>query len=340
MRLVLGLLVVCVVAVACGSGLAKQRPDVTIRATVARVSQDGPLWFLGGDSPGSVFGRSGPLYHVDTATGALMRVALPKRIWSVTGLAVSPDGRLIALSNGGGEFPPRNMYVMRADGSRLRRITSGNYYEVDPAWSPDGGWIVLSSTRCCATAHSSGDYALYTVRPDGSGLRLLRRDSRASDLDPVWSPDGRRIAFVQNPTSSNGGWSVWVMNTNGTNAHPLTHDGRFHDAVAWSPTGQQLAYTSYRSNEADWQIRVVQANGHHAHTIFTCTTRCAYGSYTIAWSPDGKQIAFTVFPHSSPSTLQRPRIALINATGGGYHLLTTKGTGACCLSWIPHSPQH
>lgn len=339
MRLVLALMAVCVLAAGCRGGSATQRSDVN-RATVARASRDGPLWFLGGDSPGSVFGRSGPLYRLDTATGSLTRVALPKQLWSVTGLAVSPDGRLITLSDGGGEFPPRNLYVVRTDGSGLRRITSGNHYEVAPAWSPDGSEIAFSSTRCCATAHSSGNYALYTVRPDGSGLRLLRKDSSSDDVDPAWSPDGRRIAFVQMATSSNSGWSIWVMNANGTNAHPLTHDGRLDDAVAWSPTGHQLAYTSHLLNDADWQVRIVQANGHDPHTIFTCTAPCAYGGYTIAWSPDGRQIAFTVSPHTKPSPHQRPRIALIDATGTGYHLLTTKGTGACCLSWIPQSPPH
>jgi dipeptidyl aminopeptidase/acylaminoacyl peptidase len=338
MRLV-ALMAMCVLAVGCRSGAETPRPDVK-RATAAQASRDGPLWFLGGDGPGSVFGRSGPLYHINTTTGVLTRVAMPKPLWSVTALSVSPDGRRIALSNGGGEFPPRNLYVMRTDGSGLRRITTGNYYEIDPAWSPDASEIMFSSTRCCATAHYSGDYGIYTVRPDGSGLRLLRKDSGSNDLDPVWSPDGRRIAFVQWPMSSNNGWAIWVMNANGTNAHPLTHDGRYADAIAWSPTGRQLAYTSHLSDNADWQIRVVQADGHHSHTIFTCTTPCANGGYTLAWSPDGKQIAFTIDPHATIAPRTRPRIALINATGAGYHLLTTIGTGACCLSWISHSRTH
>jgi Tol biopolymer transport system component len=298
----------------------------------ARLRADGPLWFLGGEDPGSVFGRSGPLYHLDLASGRLTRLALPKRLWSVTGLAVSPDGHQIALSNGGGEFPPRNVYVIRTDGSRVRQITSGNYYEVTPAWSPDGSEIVFSSTRCCATAHSSGDYALYTIRPDGTDLRLLRRDPGATDIDPTWSPDGARIAYVH--MTDSGGWQVWVVNADGTNQHPITHDGRFHDAVAWSPTGHQLAYTSYLSNEADWQIRVMQANGSHSHAIFTCTTPCRYGGYTLAWSPDGTRIAFTVILHSEPTPRPRPRVALINATGSAYRLLPARGTGACCLSWI------
>jgi len=129
-----------------------------------------------------------------------------------------------------------------------------------------------------------------------------------------------------------------MMNANGSNAHPLTHDGRFDDAVAWSPTSRQLAYISHLSNDADWQIRVINANGENSHTVFTCTATCRYGGYTLAWSPDGKKIAFTVNLHKELTPRPRPRIGLINATGGGYHLLPAHGTGACCLSWIPRPP--
>jgi hypothetical protein len=166
-----------------------------------RPGTNGPLWFLGGDNPGAVFGRSGPLYHLDPTGGRLTPVTLPKRLWSVTSLAVAPDGHQIALSNGGGEFPPRNLYVMRSDGSALRRITSGNYYEVTPTWSPDGSVIVFASTRCCATAHSSGDYALYTIHPNGTGLRLLRRDTGATDISPAW-PAG---------SWSDEAWFTWML---------------------------------------------------------------------------------------------------------------------------------
>jgi Tol biopolymer transport system component len=86
-----------------------------------------------------------------------------------------PEGwRLIALSNWGGDFPPRNLYAMHADGSGLRQITSGNYFEVDPAWSPDSAESMFSSTRCCATANSSRNYALYTIRPNGTKLHKLQ----------------------------------------------------------------------------------------------------------------------------------------------------------------------
>jgi dipeptidyl aminopeptidase/acylaminoacyl peptidase len=288
----------------------------------AQARPDGPLWFLGGDDPGSQFGRSGALYHVASPSDRLTRVPLPKRVWSVTGLAASPNGHLIVLSNGGGEFPPRNLYVMHSDGTEVRQITRGNFYDIDPAWSPDSRWIVFSSSRCCATATSTGTYALYAVRPGGSHLHELHSDRGGSDIAPAWSPDGTRIAYVRMPTH-NQAWSVWVMNADGTVAHSVTRDQRLSDAVAWSPTGHQLAYTSHLIDNRDWQVRVIPAEGGRPHPVFTCSAPCRTGGYTIAWSPDGRQIAFTVIsqpllPH------QRPRLALVSASGGAYRLVPTR----------------
>jgi Tol biopolymer transport system component len=299
---------------------------------------NGPIWFLGGEHPGSVFGPSSGVFWVDPDGGQPHAVPTPKELYSITGLAVSPDGERIALSNGGGEFPPRNIYVMRPDGTGLRKITSGDFYEVTPAWSPDGRSIVFASTRCCATAHSSGNYALYTMSADGSGLRRITQDS-ASDLSPAWSPDGTRIAYVVTPPNvpnppPKQDWQIWVVNADGTGARALTTDHRYDDAVTWSPDGKKLAYISHLSDDRDWQIRVMRADGSGQHTVFTCTGSCRSGGYTLAWSPDGKEIALTVFLKGTGST---QRIGLINAGGGGFRLLDTQGVDACCLSWIPRS---
>src|SRR6266511_3320237 len=111
---------------------------------------NGPIWFLGGDQPGSIFGPSS-VSSIDEDGSGRSTLNISNRLHSITGLAVSPNGLLIAVSNGGGESPPRNIFVMQSDGSGLRQITSGEFQEVDPAWAPDGSRIVFSSTRCCAS---------------------------------------------------------------------------------------------------------------------------------------------------------------------------------------------
>ncbi len=293
---------------------------------------NGPIWFLGGDQPGSIFGPSS-VSSIDEDGSGRSTLNISNRLHSITGLAVSPNGLLIAVSNGGGEFPPRNIFVMQSDGSGLRQITSGEFQEVDPAWAPDGSRIVFSSTRCCASDRSQSNYDLYTIRPDGSDLRHLISDS-ASDLSPAWSPDGSRIAYVRYEEGDRG-WQIWTVSADGTDAGRVVDNDRYNSVVAWSPDGDELAYVT-ELGDRDYQIRVVRADGTHERTLFECSEPCIATGYTLAWSPDGTEIAFTQFFKSPGHAKQK--ISLIPSSGGEVRIVETTGTSACCLSWVPKNP--
>ena len=124
--------------------------------------------------------------------------------------AWSPDGQMIAfarLNPGLGE----SIYVVKADGSRLRNLTPkpvGTY--ADPAWSPDGRKIAFVSDR-------DGNSEVYVMNANGKGQRNLTRNP-AFDADPAWSPDGRKIAFA---SKRDGKYGVYVMNADGSGQRRL-----------------------------------------------------------------------------------------------------------------------
>ena len=89
---------------------------------------------------------------------------------------------------------------MNADGSEQRRLTS-EAWGGELAWSPLGNKIAFVSRR-------DGNAEIYVMNADGSGQRNLTRNT-VGDRNPVWSPDGRRIAFESN-------WQVNVMNADGS----------------------------------------------------------------------------------------------------------------------------
>ena len=111
-----------------------------------------------------------------------------------TGVAWSPDGQKIAFASS----TRRNseIYTIHADGSEQRRLTS-EAWGGELAWSPLGNRIAFVRRR-------DGNAEIYVMNTDGSGQLNLTRNA-VGDRNPVWSPDGRRIAFESN-------WQVNVMN--------------------------------------------------------------------------------------------------------------------------------
>lgn len=153
--------------------------------------------------------------------------------------AWSPDNRLIAFeSNRDG---PSHVYVMNADGSDERALTSGPNDDRHPAWSADSQTILYDSAD--ATHQDIWSVSL----SNGQRLQLTHLDGIAEYA--ALSPDGQRLAFyVYKDMTLN----LWSARADGSDALPLTTDladARRHEPTmawrrpGWSPDSQWLAYT-------------------------------------------------------------------------------------------------
>lgn len=134
-------------------------------------------------------------------------------------------------------------------------------------------------------SNPAGTFDVFTVEPDGSGLLNLTSHA-AEDVDPVWSPDGTRIAFV---SDRDGLPAVYVMNADGTGVVRIT-DGpdRF---PAWSPDGLRIAFSRFGEDTFDFDIWVANADGSAPVNL----TNSARDDVEPSWSPDGTKIAFTSY---------------------------------------------
>jgi TolB protein len=163
--------------------------------------------------------------------------------------AWSPDGKWIAFDADRGDAPTKQgIYMIRGDGSRLRRVTvlpRGDASDSAPRFAPDGKHIVFTRYR----GHDPSEKAaLFTVRIDGTGLRQLTPFSlHAGDAD--WSPDGKTIVFEAYPNPDAFG-DVYVVAAGGGRPRNLTRNpvGEAGSAdPVWSPDGLKILFLDNRN---------------------------------------------------------------------------------------------
>ena len=186
--------------------------------------------------------------------------------------AWSPDGRWIVFERDAG--PGDNgVWVMRSDGSGVRRLTRNPYAgrecgcDTDPAFSPDGKRISFVRVR----SESQGLGALFVMNRGGSGLRRLTSWRLDPAIKHAWKPDGSQLLVSDNSHPRPGESSnLYVLRPDGTGLRALTSFRRGHPnalAGSWSPDGQWIVLKTNESG--DYQLYVMNAGGGNRHAIST-----------------------------------------------------------------------
>ena len=97
----------------------------------------------------------------------------------------SPDGQWLSFNS----LPPHEeIFVSRSDGTGMRQLTNDGVRNRNPTWSPDGQRIVFMSNR-------DGMNQIWSIKPDGSGLRRLTSPKTGATTLNRWSPDGSKIIY-------------------------------------------------------------------------------------------------------------------------------------------------
>jgi Tol biopolymer transport system component len=232
-------------------------------------------------------------------------------------------------------FAPLNadVFIADPDGRNARPFLPDKALEYNASFSPDGRWIVFTSTR-------DGSADIYRARPDGTKLEKLT-DDPAFDDQGVLSPDGRSLAFV---SSRSGQADIWTLELKSGDLRNVTNSPGGDFRPQWSPDGQWLAFSSDRASVKpkftfatlhSTDLYVVRPDG----TALRRVTQSAEFAGSPRWSEDGKSLLFydaaidEVQKIRSPLRLRATtQIARVDVQTGQRRALTT-GAGE---KWSPH----
>ena len=194
--------------------------------------------------------------------------------WEEVADPIPPVQRVLFASDRDGDY---DVYAMDADGANPVNLTHSDWWDYDPAWSPDGRRVVFVSDR------RGGNPELHVMEVASGETRSLE----VTGYQPRWSPDGSRIAYID---GASGLQEIYVMDADGTNVVQLTDNEAADFSPDWSPDGSRIAFESDR--DGGQEIYVMNADG--SDPVNVSRSPDTFDG-TPAWSPDGARIAFSAY---------------------------------------------
>jgi TolB protein len=188
---------------------------------------------------------------------------------------------------GGEGYEYDEIFTIGLDGQDLQRLTKNEYWDIYPAWSPEGSQIAFLSFR-------NTDLDIYIMKEDGTQQELLY-DSGSHDADIHWSGD--QITFTSQS-------QIWIMKDNGTEAHPITDPPRRGEwGNANLPFGDYDPRINPRGTHVLFSRLVNDLSSHGNYDLFLTgigaskelqLTETGYAQGLASWSPSGEKILFLV----------------------------------------------
>lgn len=263
----------------------------------------------------------------------------------------SPDGSRLAFLSNRAEMP--QIWSIRADGGEAWQVSGLDEGVGAFQWSPDGTSFVAVSKSVTKTddaedesdeeksdvkhitkmRYKSNDEGFLDFKPrhlwivpDGEGEARQLTNADASDSSPVWSPNGREIAFVTNRSDGrewNSVSEIWVVPANGGDERPLLSGDNAHFySPSWSPDGSLLAVIG------NWE-----AHAGGAYNAIVWTIPAGGGDPTNLTGEYDRSMGDFAMSDVYTASDTRP----LWTPGGQYLMLTTSDTGSTHLYSVPVS---
>jgi Tol biopolymer transport system component len=208
--------------------------------------------------------------------------------------------------------PEMELYVRNRKTGTLRRLTDRRGYDAEASYSPDGQWIVFSSTRdAYDRTLTAAEQKQLEIDPSYFGeIYIMRAEADASlgaeasakaagarrltnvtgyDGGPFFSPDGKRIIWRRFDEAGLIA-DVWTMNLDGTDQRQITSFGAMSWAPYIHPSGQYVIFASNKLGFENFELFLVDIDGRKEPVRVTFTD--GFDGLPVP-SPDGTQLAWT-----------------------------------------------
>lgn len=270
------------------------------------------------------------IFSLDVATGQVGQLTTGAD-WRDESPRWSPDGRWVAFTSNRAHYgpgaesgaPDLDVYVMRADGSQVRRVTTDPGNDHDPSWMPDGQSIVFSSDRA-----SRGD--LYRVFLADGRTDRLTSNFVGRAIMPAVSPDGRRVAFAAQTLRVGAFWNFQVhlldLATGGSEPVPASGGACW---PSWSRDGRALFNVQLEREPSAIQRRDLATGA-----VSLAHANPSLWSYYPSVSPDGQWLALSLSPQHHDG--ENWDLALVSTADPSRRIPLTTGRGNDRLpDWKP-----
>jgi Tol biopolymer transport system component len=198
--------------------------------------------------------------------------------------------------------PEKELYFRSQRTGTYRRLTNKRGYDAEASYSPDGQWIVFSSTRDAYDRTLSaaeqrqleldpsyfGEIYIMRTDADGSGVKRLT-SVPGYDGGPFFSPDGKRIIWRRFDEQGLIA-DVWTMNLDGTDPRQITDFGAMSWAPYIHPSGEYIVFASNKLGFDNFEVFLVDIAGTREPVRVTYSD--GFDGLPVP-SPDGTQLAWT-----------------------------------------------
>lgn len=187
------------------------------------------------------------------------------------GLAWTPDGRLVFSSTASGNL---DIWVMDAEGSNRKQLTTAAQADIGPEVTPDGRTVVFISNR-------TGSTNIWRMDIDGGNQKQLTHGD--SDAVPRVSADGQWVVFQSART---GKINLWKVPLEGGQEVPVVEEESRVPSL--SPDGKLVAFRFWDEAALRFRAGVVRLEGGGSRTVYDLPP----STIPFQWSPDGKSFTY------------------------------------------------